>query len=313
MKKNYLCRLFFLGLFGCVFLSSYSQKQAVWLDADTGNEVDDVYAIIRLLNEASVTVAGISSAHFNNPDLLVFEKWNQYPTPGISSIDISQQLNEDIVRQMERTDVICTKGADRQIGRAWGGNEPRDSETVQKLVDYIKSMKPGEKLDIICLGAMTNLASAVILHPEIIPNIRCYLLGAQYNASSGVWNKNEFNVRNDLNAFDYLLKNEKVDLTIMPTSTASPYRFRKDETFSRLQKDIPSHHLLKNRWEETEPGSRQRVMWDLALVEAYLKPEHVKIEDRPVPPENGNRKVKVYISIEADKLYDDFWEFINQN
>ena len=304
-------RLFFVSLSLCVFLSSYSQKQAVWIDADTGNEIDDVYAIIRLLNESSVSVAGISSAHFNNPDMLVFEKWNQYPTSGISSINISQQLNEEIVRQMGRTDIVCVKGADRQIGRAWGGVEPRGSEAVQKLVDYVKSMPPGEKLDVICLGAMTNLASAVILHPEIIPNIRCYLLGARYNASSGVWDKNEFNVRNDLNAFDFLLSKENIDLIIMPITTASPYRFRKDETFSRLQQDIPSHHLLKNRWEETEPGSRQRVMWDLALVEAYLKPEYVKIEDRNVPPENGNHKIKVYISIEADKLYDDFWNYIN--
>ena len=311
MKNAFVHKLFFVGLFVCAFSSSYSQKQPVWIDADTGNEIDDVYAIIRLLNEPSVSIAGISSAHFNNPDLLVFEKWNQYPTSGISSIDISQFLNEDLVRQMGRTDIICTKGADRQIGRAWGGLEPRDSEAVQKLVSYVKSMRPGEKLDVISLGAMTNLASAIILHPEIIPNIRCYLLGAQYNASSGVWNKNEFNVRNDLNAFDYLLNKEDIDLIIMPTTTALPYKFKKDETFSRLQKDIPPHQLLKNRWEETEPGSMQRVMWDLALVEAYIKPEHVKIEDRSVPPENGAHKIKVYISIEADKLYDDFWQSID--
>ena len=309
--KDFFRRLFFAGLFLCVFLSSYSQKQSVWIDADTGNEIDDVFALIRLLNEPSVSVAGISSAHFNNPDLLVFEKWNQYPMSGISSIDISQQLNEDIVSQMGRTDVVCPRGADRQIGRAWGGFEPRESEAVDRLVSCVKSLRPGEKLDVICLGAMTNLASAVILHPEIIPDIRCYLLGAQYNASSEVWDKNEFNVRNDLNAFDYLLKNESIDLTIMPITTALPYGFKKNETFARLPKDIPSHLLLKNRWEETEPGSMQRVMWDLALVEAYLNPADVKIEDRLVPPENGSRKVKVYISIEADKLIDDFWKFID--
>ena len=312
MRKAFLFKSIFVGLFVCLFVSSYSQKQKVWIDADTGNEIDDVYAIIRLLNEPAVSLVGISSAHFNNPDLLVFEKWNQYQTAGISSIDISQQLNEEIVREMGRTDVLCVKGADRQIGRAWGGFEPRNSEAVTKLVDFIKSMKPGEKLDIISLGAMTNLASAIILHPEIIPNIRCYLLGAQYDALTGAWNKNEFNIRNDLNAFDYLLNKDGIDITIMPITTALPYIFRKNETFSRLQKDIPSHRLLKNRWEETESGSKQRVMWDLALVEAYLKPGNIKIENLPVPPENGNRKVKVYISIEADALFDDFWRYIDK-
>ena len=298
-----------LLLFTTISLSTYSQ-QAVWLDADTGNEVDDVYAILRLLEEKSVSVAGISSAHFNNPDLLVFEKWNQYTSEGISTIDISQQLNEDILSTLGRKDIGCYKGADRQIGRAWGGFEPRDSEATRKLAAYVKSMPEDKKLDVICLGTLTNLASAVILHPEIIPHIRCFVLGARYDASTGVWDKNEFNIRNDLNAFDYLLNNKEIDLTIMPITTVLSYRFKKDETFARLQKDIPSHKLLIDRWEETEPGSKERVLWDLGLVEAYLKPELTKIENRLPPPENGTRKVKVYISVEADKLFDDFWDFM---
>ena len=317
MKKNINQHVFAKRLnnfiFTCLlafFSLSANSQQAVWLDADTGNEVDDVYAILRLLEDKSVAVVGISSAHFNNPDLLVFEKWNQYETTGISSIDISQQLNEDILKVLGRTDIGCYKGADRQIGRAWGGFEPRDSDAARQLAAYVKSMPEDQKLDVVSLGALTNLASAIILYPEIIPRIRCYVLGARYDASARVWDKNEFNIRNDLNAFDYLLNNKEVDLIIMPITTVLSYRFKKDETFARLQKDTPSHKLLIDRWEETEPGSKERVLWDLALVEAYLKPEYVKIESRPVPPENGTREVKVYISIESDKLVDDFWAFM---
>ena len=226
MKKSIRRHVFSKIINGCIItclltaisLSANSQ-QAVWLDADTGNEVDDVYAILRLLEEKSVSVAGISSAHFNNPDLLVFEKWNQYSTAGISTIDISQQLNEDILSILGRKDVGCFSGADRQIGRAWGSFEPRDSDAARQLASYVKSMPKEKKLDIICLGALTNLASAVILYPEIIPHIRCFILGARYEASTGVWDKNEFNIRNDLNAFDYLLNNKEVDLTIMPITT----------------------------------------------------------------------------------------------
>ena len=58
--------------------SANAQKQKVWLDADTGNEMDDLYAIVRLVREPSIDLVGLSSAHFNNPDLLVFEKWNAY-------------------------------------------------------------------------------------------------------------------------------------------------------------------------------------------------------------------------------------------
>ena len=156
-----------------------AQKQNVWIDADTGNEVDDIYAIIRLLNEPKVKVVGLSSAHFNNPDLLTFDKWNQYDTKGISTIQISQKLNE---------------------------------------AQFIKNMPKEEKLDIICLGALTNIASAVMTHPEIISRIRCYILAAQYDATTGTWNKNEFNVRNDLNAFDYLMGLDSISLYVLPTT-----------------------------------------------------------------------------------------------
>ncbi|MDO8928994.1 MAG: nucleoside hydrolase, partial [Bacteroidota bacterium] len=63
--------------------SCFAQKQKVWLDADTGNEMDDLYAIVRLVKDPKVELVGLSSAHFNNPDLLVFEKWNAYDTKGL--------------------------------------------------------------------------------------------------------------------------------------------------------------------------------------------------------------------------------------
>lgn len=301
----------FFALLLCV-CASMAQVRKVWIDADTGNEIDDVYAIARLLHEPGVDVVGLSSAHFNNPDLLVFEKWNQYDTEHISTIEISQRLNEGILEAAGRKDIPCVEGADRQIGRAWGGFQPRPSEAVTRLVDCIHSLPQGERLDVICLGALTNLASAVILHPDIVPRIRCYMLGAQYDAKKGVWNKNEFNIRNDLNAFDYLLGMDSISLYVMPITTALPYRFEKEDTFKRLSRQPPAlHRVLQNRWEETEATSMVRVFWDLALVEAYLHPDFSTLEERPVPPENGSHGVQVYVGIEARRLFDDFWNYMD--
>lgn len=289
-----------------------AQKQNVWIDADTGNEVDDIYAIIRLLNEPRVKVVGLSSAHFNNPDLLTFDKWNQYDTKGISTIQISQKLNEEILTKMKHDQVMHPQGADRQIGRAWGGFEPRPSEATIQLAQFIKNMPKEEKLDIICLGALTNIASAVMTHPEIISRIRCYILAAQYDATTGTWNKNEFNVRNDLNAFDYLMGLDSISLYVLPTTIAQSYRFKKDDTFKRLSRPIPAHQLPKERWEETEATSEERTLWDLALAEAYLNPHWTNIESRTVPPENGQKKIQVFINLDSKKLFDDFWNYMDQ-
>lgn len=299
----------------CLLLGSFNgfgQKQKVWLDADTGNETDDIYAIIRLLAESGVEVAGLSSAHFTNADLVAFDKWNQYPTKDIRTVAISQALNEEILRSMGKEAIAHPLGADRQIGRAWGGTEPRPSAATEQLIRTVKALKPGEKLDVVCLGALTNIASAILIDPSILPRIRCYALGAKYNPKTGAWSKNEFNIRNDLNAFDYLLNNVGLDLTVMPIDAAAPYRFARDTIYARVNNNVPTQHLLSKRWQETNPNDTVRTLWDLALVEAYLVPQKATIRQVSTPPENTKRMINAYVRIDEKALTADFWRVIQQ-
>ena len=305
MKKIILL----LSLIICA-LSNFAQKQKVWLDADTGNEMDDLYAILRLVKDPSVELIGLSSAHFNNPDLLVFDKWNAYDTKGLNTVEDSQRLNEQILKALERLDIAHPLGADRQIGRAWGQQDARDSEAAQAIIAAVKTLHEGEKLDILTIGAMTNLASALILAPEIKSRIRCFALGAQYDPQTRVWNKNEFNIRNDLNAFDYLLNLEGLDLTMLCLQTALPLQFKREDTYSKLDESIEAEKILEDRWREQNPQDATRVMWDLALVEAYLKPALAQIETVQTPPENKQRTIKAYIKIDEKALADDFWKVL---
>ncbi len=289
-----------------------AQKQKVWLDADTGNEMDDLYAIVRLVKDPNIELVGISSAHFNNPDLLVFEKWNAYPTKGLNTVAESQRLNEEILRALNRLNIPHPLGADRQIGRAWGQQDPRDCDAARAIIAAAKSMPEGQKLDVITIGAMTNIASALIFAPEIKSRIRCFSLGAQYNPQTKVWNKNEFNIRNDLNAFDYLLNLEGLEFTVMSLEAALPLQFKREETYSLLNEKNPVEKILENRWREQNPQDNIRVMWDLALVEAYLKPELATIEKATTPPENKQREIQVYAKIDEKALIDDFWNVLKK-
>jgi inosine-uridine nucleoside N-ribohydrolase len=294
------------------FFSALAQKQKIWLDSDTGNEMDDLYAIVRLLKEPSVEVMGLSSAHFNNPDLLVFEKWNAYDTKHLNTLEDSQRLNELILNTMGLSHIPHPKGADRQVGRAWGGTEPRDSPAAQKIIQTVKSLPEGEKLDIITLGALTNIASAIILEPEILPKIRVFALGARYNQQTRAWSKNEFNIRNDLNAFDYLLDLTGLDITVMPIETALPLKFDREATYERTNNNIPIEKILADRWREQNPQDKTRVMWDLALVGAYLLPQHSEMLLVNGPPENKSFTVRIYSKIDQDALMEDFWKVLKQ-
>jgi len=308
MKHKYLVALFFI----LICLTGFTQKQKVWLDTDTGNEMDDLYAIVRLMKDSLVDVKGISSAHFNNADLLVFEKWNGYYTKDLNTVGESQRLNELILKTLNLSAIPHPVGADRQIGRAWGQQDARASPASAAIINTVKNLPPGEKLDILTLGALTNIATAVILAPEIVPQIRCFSLGAKYNVKTKVWDKSEFNIRNDLNAFDYLLNLEGFDFTIMPLQTAFPLQFNRDQTYNRLHENIPIEKILGNRWKEQNPQDTIRIMWDLALVEAYLQPGFSKMAIVKTPQENKKRKIKVFTAINREELYGDFWKILKQ-
>jgi inosine-uridine nucleoside N-ribohydrolase len=283
-----------------------------WIDADTGNEMDDPYAILYALLSPAFDVVGLSSVHFNNADLVAFERWNQYPTRGIDTIGLSQGINEDLLAALGRSALPHPRGADRQMGRAWGGREPRDCPAARALIAAALALPAGEKLHVLGLGAVTNLASALALEPTVAPRLSIHLLGADYDPARGVWNKNEFNVRNDLNGFDYLLDHPDLELAIMPLSTARTLTFDKTETLATLSRAIPAERLLMERWEETNPQDQTRILWDLALVQALARPELATFGLAQTPPENTPRTVGLYASIQADAMRSDFFDTVRR-
>jgi purine nucleosidase len=301
---------FFLLFIG--FLSNAQTNQKVWLDSDTGNEIDDLYAIVRLLKEPKIDVIGLSSAHYVNADLLTFEKWNGYQTQGLDAVGSSQALNEEILIALSMQNIAHPKGASKQIGRAWGEEQPRDSEACQAIITAARALEKDKKLDIFTLGAMTNIASALILAPDIKSKIRVYSLGAQYNTITKYWNKNEFNIRCDLNAFDYLLNLNGLDFTVMPIDAAKPLEFKKEKTFANLNSNIPVEKILEDRWINHFESSQSRIMWDLALVEAYLNPSFSQKTKAFTPFENTKRSIAIFSKINASKAEADFWTILKK-
>jgi inosine-uridine nucleoside N-ribohydrolase len=199
------------------------------------------------------------------------------------------------------------------IGHAWGETGPQDSPAARSIIKKVHECGPGEKLDIISIGAVTNLASAIILDSSIIPGIRCYLLAARFDPANDTWNKNEFNVRNDLNAFDYILNKENLELFIMPINIARPLQFTRQDCKSKLNSaNNKLFRLLLNRWDEIDAGETW-VMWDLALVEAYLLHDLAIHETRHTPAENRKREVTVYTRINEKKMTQDFWSVLLQS
>ena len=97
---------------------------------------------------------------------------------------------------------------------------------------------------------------------------------------------------------------------MMCLQTALPLQFKREDTYARLDESIETEKILEDRWKEQNPQDATRVMWDLALVEAYLKPALAQIATVQTPPENTQRTIKAYIKIDEKALADDFWKVL---
>ncbi len=305
MKKYSLILFIILILFSI----SCAQKPDVIIDADTGNEMDDLYAIVRAVIEDDINVLAVTSAHFNNPQLLTDSLWHIYPTEDINTLQISQDLNEELLASMDINDIPAISGCEQMVGYAWGyyeGAPIPKSPATEFIITEGKKHSPENKLNIIVLGPVTNVASAILQAPEIAKNTRVYCLTMKYNDE--VWNKNSFNARNDINGLDLILNNNDLETWIIPGNVSGTLRFDHEKTVEKLKKiDSETARILERRWAEVSAG-KEWIMWDLAIVTAFIHPEYATVVERPKPPENSDGTVNVYIEIDKDKMIEDFWD-----
>jgi inosine-uridine nucleoside N-ribohydrolase len=288
-------------LFAGLALVAYGQepgrKPKLILDADTANEIDDLYAVVRVLRQDKFEVLGLNST-----------QWFHYY--GVrESVQASQKLNEDLIRLLGREDLPVPMGSEEEMGKPWGGDEPRNSPAAQFIIKSALAMPEGEKLNVAFIGALSNLGSALKLKPEIAPRIRAYCIGFNYDRQTGVWNKNEFNVRRDLNAADVVLNQKDLELHIMPSTVSRAFTFERDDTFDRQAKMGDLGQYLTRRWQLiVPPGQTRRTMWDVALIQALVHPDMAAEEQVKTPPENTQRKVWMFHTIAVDRMRADFWK-----
>jgi inosine-uridine nucleoside N-ribohydrolase len=209
---------------------------------------------------------------------------------------------------MDRRDIPHPLGAEMIVGKPWGGTEPRDSPAAQLMIREARNTPDGETLTIATLGAATNVASAIQLAPDIIPKIACYVLAGRFFADRQVWDKNEFNVRNDLNAANVLFDTEGLELHVMPINILFDFQFQQSAVMDRLAGQGGIWDYLASRWLSHSPSSETWIMWDVALIEALLRPGLATQGRFRTPPENAQRSIHVYTSVDEAAMRADWWD-----
>lgn len=269
------------------------------IDADTGNGIDDIFVLARVLSDPGFKLIGLTSA-----------QWNYYPGKNTGSVEISQTMNDTILRLFRETGIPHPPGNNEML-RLWNDPAPQSSDAVEFIIKKAHESTKNNKLNIITLGSLTNLASAILKDSTIVPKLKVYSLGLYFEPVTKTWNKNEFNVRNDLDALDLLLNSDGLEMYIMPVSIANTLTFSTKEVLDELNYKGSEWDFLLSEWQKSVSGRKEISLPGIALIEAFLDSEFVKVEQISTPPENRRRRIYAYTRINPKLMNIDFWKTIN--
>ncbi|WKN45465.1 nucleoside hydrolase [Tunicatimonas pelagia] len=283
-----------LIFYGCTNLVAQEKRKLI-IDADTGNEVDDFYAVTRLLIDPSLEILALNAT-----------QWQASHWAVERSMEESYRWNIKLIRAAQKeSQVKFLRGAEERMFD-WG-YKAQHSQATHHILQEAKKLDEEEKLDIMVLGALTNVASAVFIDPQIASRLRVYWLGTVYDFENDVFKKNDFNAVMDIQAVDVML-NSEVDMHIMPHSSAQPLRFNLKEVEGAFGASGLAELLIK-RWKDHKGlGSENSTLWDLAIVAAYLMPEKFEPVSVKMSKENGNRTIKFYKPVNVELIKKDFFQ-----
>jgi len=139
-------------------------KVRIVIDTDTYNEIDDQFAVVHaLLSPERLWVEALYAAPFFN---------HRSSSPG----DGMEKSYDEILRLLGKLGVP----SENRVHRGSSGflvdyEHPYASEAVSDLIE--RAMNSDDPLYVVAIGALTNIASAILIEPKIIEKIVVVWLG----------------------------------------------------------------------------------------------------------------------------------------
>ena len=234
-------------------------KVRLVLDTDTYNEIDDQFALVyALLSPQQMDVEAIYAAPFHN-------KRSDGPADGM------EKSYQEILRLLERLgrtpEGLVFRGSDAYLPAA---DRPVDSPAARDLVAKAMagSGTDDDPLYVVAIGAITNVASAILMEPEIIERMVVVWLGGH----ALHWpHTAEFNLKQDIPA-SRLIFDCGVPLVHLPCAGVTSHL---RTSVSEIERYVQGQGSIGDYLTETFKSYRadhfawSKEVWDMVTI-AYL-------------------------------------------
>ncbi len=283
-------------------------KIDVVMDTDTYNEADDQFALSYLLLSGDrLNTISILAAPFLNDKSVS-------PADGMekSYLEIYKLLG---LLHREEMGKVTYRGSDRFLPDE---KTPVLSEAAERLIEISKAYSSENPLYIAATGAITNIASALLLDPTLSERICIVWLGGH---SLDVGHTKEFNMMQDVAAARVVFRSG-APIVLMPAQGIVSHMITtKYELEHFLKGKSPlCDYLLKNTIDYSEARTDQlawsKVIWDIAAI-GYLLDEDCcsdRIQPAPIPEyddrfgqSNEHFPIRYVYAINRDRIYSDLF------
>ena len=239
-------------------------KIDIVLDTDTYNEIDDQFALVYALRSSErLNLEAVYAAPFYN-------QRSSGPEDGM------EKSYEEILRVLDKMNIrppenFVLKGSTRYLGSP---ETPCDSEAASDIVR--RAMAAEQPLYVAAIGAITNVASAILIEPQIIKKIVVVWLGGH----ALNWpDTREFNLMQDVPAARVLF-DCGVPLIHIPCMGVVSHLHT---TLAELEKYIDGispagTYLTKIVREYNKDGDSfawSKVIWDISAIAYLINPDWV--------------------------------------
>ncbi len=253
------------------------------LDTDAYNEIDDQFAIsYMILSPERINVKAIYAAPFYIP----YQETNRTAYSPEEGMEQSyDEINHILdLADMQEMKSIVFKGS---RGYLKSDKEPQISPAAKDLAERAMGYTKVNPLYVICIGCLTNIASAILINPEIADRIVVVTM----SGSGADWEEEmEFNLIQDMPA-SKIVYNCGADVIQLPgMNVATEFRVTKPELEYWLGGKNPLADYLAeytayqaDSYAKGKPWSR--VLWDVPAVAWLMNDDEkfMKVRVKPLP------------------------------
>jgi inosine-uridine nucleoside N-ribohydrolase len=289
-----------------------SRKIRMIIHTDCKNEADDQFAVAHQLMTPRFIIKGIIGGHFN-----LFPR--EYGEGGTARASV-----DEINKILELMDL---HGAYPVYEGAPHAIKDNDTPILSPGTEFIieEAMKNDEKpLFISMMGAVTDLASAILIKPEICERMTAIWIGGGQYPKGG----REFNCWQDIAAANVIMQSNmplwqipinvykqmsvslaELQVRVMPYGKIGKYLFEQMLEVNKIVAEVIPHWPHGEMWGLGDSPTVSVLMEESEKEDAYdeVNAPNISYSDMKYEHTGDNRKIRVYKDVNVRLTMEDFY------